>query len=639
MASSSFVKYITPKTDKYPNRAYLKVWWESTPIGNNKSNVHVWAKIYRPYTVSSTATKDVELTVAGVKKNSTVPGGWGGKGWTDKIIENTVTVTHDSEGQKKIYIQCAAELTCKFNGTYYSDPVVTSKTLCTLDNLLTKTSISLDKTSCSIGDTVKIKLSRKTSTVRHKITATFDEYSKTILSRSNDNGSTASYDFNLTPSLIDHMSSKSVTVKIACTTYNNLTSLGSITKSFTLSLRDTDRIRITEDMVTFTYAPLYSAHDITEVPVYQWSSVDFKIKIPDSYLPGSYSSKYNRIRRIDGYLNNSTTKNSSITLVDSSDYVSDINNHTNTNFEGSLKNSGFTVLKNDLLKSGDNTLTLYAIDNRGLKSEPLNITVTTYPRNAIIINSATFLRCLENGTIDKTGTNVKFNAEIDFSSINNLNELTIRIYQKLEAEDKSEYKLIDTIKTKSGTISKIYQNYSIDNRYNFKLEIDDRFDTLSNVSYYELGTEDILIDMYKNSVCIGGVSNRESAFEVNLDSYFEGTIYGTVQTNASDMRLKELVDDDLIPLLKIWDEMTVVLYKYKDYNNKIQAGVIAQEIIELFNKHEIDWKKYGIVYQDPYTGYYSINYEFLNQLSILKVKLLQWKLLSIDQRLEKLENK
>ena len=196
-----------------------------------------------------------------------------------------------------------------------------------------------------------------------------------------------------------------------------------------------------------------------------------------------------------------------------------------------------------------------------------------------------------------------------------------------------------SIKNTNLGLSKIYQNYSIDNRYNFKLEIDDRFDTLSNVSYYELGTEDILIDMYKNSVCIGGVSNRESAFEVNLDSYFEGTIHGTVQTNASDIRLKELVDDDLIPLLKIWDEMTVVLFKYKDYNNKIQAGVIAQEIIELFNKYEIDWKKYGIVYQDPYTGYYSINYEFLNQLSILKVKLLQWKLLSIDQRLEKLENK
>lgn len=46
-----------------------------------------------------------------------------------------------------------------------------------------------------------------------------------------------------------------------------------------------------------------------------------------------------------------------------------------------------------------------------------------------------------------------------------------------------------------------------------------------------------------------------------------------------------------------------------------------------------------MVYIDKDTGYYSINYEFINQLTAVKLKQLQVEMSSLEKRLDKLENK
>lgn len=634
MASGSFVKYITPKSKKYPKRAYLKVWWESTPIGNNKSKVHAWAKIYRPYTVSSKATKSVEINIAGVNAGATVPGGWGGKGWTNKIIDKEVTVTHGTDGKKSIYIRVAAQLDCKFNGAYYDGAIKTDKELCVLDNLLTKTSIGINNYNLRLDDVLVIDLlQRKTSTVRHDITLTVGKYTHKILSKSADDGVTTSYKFTLDHSiLLDAMPSSRTTAKVTCTTYNGTTSLGSTSDTFNLSLRGIiDSIWIDRSMVDI----LPKDSIFSDRIIYGYSLLDILVKIKDTDLVGGNRNDYSKVNTIK--------------IDEISEGKWELPQYIMYLGEGVARK--YSSVKSTTFTPGVNTLHVNATDNRGVKAQPLELKFYVNPYTKPSISNFTVERCLQDGTPNKNGTYAKVTLDYKYSKCNHTiyeetpsdensgNRVSFTIKQKLESESDTNYKVLVTKTDITDTsFTAIYSNYSVDNRYNFSVEVSDLLGNKAN-SYCELGTEEILIDMYKKSVCIGGVCNRETAFEVNLDSYFEGTIYGTVQANTSDIRLKELADDDLIPLLDIWDEMTVVLFKYKDGDDKIQTGVIAQEIIELFNKNGIDWNKYGLVYQDPYTGYYSINYEFLNQLSILKVKLLQLELLSINERLDKIENK
>ena len=158
-------------------------------------------------------------------------------------------------------------------------------------------------------------------------------------------------------------------------------------------------------------------------------------------------------------------------------------------------------------------------------------------------------------------------------------------------------------------------------------------------SIAEVGTEELLADFSPTSVAIGKVAERERAFEVEFPAYFSKEIYGTVQVTTSDGRLKDICSTDVTPLLPIWNELQVVLFRYNNYEDtKIQAGLIAQDVIALFEKYNLDWRDYGVIYEAD-TGYYSINYNFINTLSIEVVKTLLRGYESLERRVKALESR
>lgn len=109
--------------------------------------------------------------------------------------------------------------------------------------------------------------------------------------------------------------------------------------------------------------------------------------------------------------------------------------------------------------------------------------------------------------------------------------------------------------------------------------------------------------------------------------------------SSSDERLKKdikLIDDNLI---KAIEEVEIKQFKYIDRENQTIIGVVAQELIEIFNKYELNYKDYGIVLKRKLKGndnteYYLIDYE---QLLLLKNKCLEEKIKQFENRLEKIE--
>ena len=81
------------------------------------------------------------------------------------------------------------------------------------------------------------------------------------------------------------------------------------------------------------------------------------------------------------------------------------------------------------------------------------------------------------------------------------------------------------------------------------------------------------------------------------------------------------------------------MFRYNNYEDtKIQAGLIAQDIIRVFDMHKLDWRDYGIVYETE-DGYYSVNYNFINTITIEVVKTLQRGYESLERRIKALESR
>ena len=115
------------------------------------------------------------------------------------------------------------------------------------------------------------------------------------------------------------------------------------------------------------------------------------------------------------------------------------------------------------------------------------------------------------------------------------------------------------------------------------------------------------------------------------------TVHTEATVNPSDQRTKEdqrsLNDKELIvakqlkQLIKVFrfkdrsvlkynnvvkDEKNLTIYQTDPvYDNRFRVGVIAQEVIAIFDQENLDWREYSIVNEDPETGYYSINYNDL----------------------------
>ena len=613
MASGSFTKQVGNRN--YAENEYIKVWWESTPDPeNNRSKVHVWAKMYRPWSLAVDFNQDIEYWING-EKYTTSRYGWRGSGWTKAYLDKTVYVPHNDEGKKTVKIRVRTQVKAWLDD--YVGWVDTGYQKCKLDNLDRKSEISVDKAVATLGETIKVTLRRSSSKVRHTIVLKIGDQKFYILKKDNDDGKTNEFSYTLSPEeLLPYMASQTVSASVIVKTYLDSTGLGTNNRSISLNIRrNVDK-------------PSLNVSDIHVQPV---------------HISNNFTSEY--------FIQNKSKANIIINPTTALGDAGAIKTYTvSINGVSANYNTNNITIENVLGVAGRNKITVEVIDGRGVRSDPVHYEFNVLPWGAPLILNFNVSRCLADGTLNKSGAYAKVSFDYKFYNCNQDNDVNIEISVRnpLNGENFTLKKVWssnsassgDIINEATGSISEVLNGtFSIDNSFEFKLRI---YDTLGGTAeYYEnISTEELLIDLYEKGVAVGKVVERTTdngVFEVGWDAYFDGIIYGNVQTNVSDVRNKLLVDNDINKLLDIWDKLSVVLFKYRDSDNKILAGLIAQDVISIFSANGLDWRDYGVVYDDPATGYYSINYEFINQLSMLKVKMVQSQLNDLAERVAKLE--
>lgn len=603
MASGSFTVQVGNRSNI--SNEYIQVWWTATPdAANNRSLVRVYAKMYRPWYLYVDYNQRIELWINGTKFTGSRYG-WRGQGWTEAYIDKSAWVYHNGDGTKSINIRLRTEVKAWLRS--YVGWVDTGNRACKLDNLARKSSFLLSKTQAQLGETVNVNLARSSSSVRHTITFNVGEYTKSVLTKANDNGSTTSYPITLTASeILPYMVGRTATGKVTVTTYNGGTSLGSDSKSFGIKLRDNvDRPSVSRENI-----------QIEAVPIEPNTSTQH-------------------------YIQGKTQARITITPTVTSGEAGAIKTYNVTVGDQKFSSSSNVILTDALATSGNTAVKVSVIDGRGMSSKaPTTKNINVLPYFTPIVANFSVARCTSDGTLNTSGQCIKVTFDYRLADCSGNNSATIVLSERNSVNSntyttKNTWTL-DAEDEASATITQVFGTYSVDNSFDFGLTITDFFGA-SSAAYTDIGTEELLIDMSADGVAIGKVVERQNALEVEWDSYFDGTIYGTVQANTSDIRKKLLVDGDIDALLDIWDELSVVLFKYRDGDEKILPGLVAQDVISVFNAHELDWRDYGMIYEDPQTGFYSINYEFVNQLSMLKVRKVQSELAELAKRVCVLE--
>lgn len=584
MASGYFDVYVRSNREKF------RVSWTDTAIsGTNSSKITVSVQYYSPWTTYSSAWKTMQLWVNGTKYTKEVKG-LGGKGWSGTLISATQTIAHNSDGKKSINIRFNGEVNIKYSGKwyYYVDSGNHTAALTTLTVL--PSTFTMANTTVTLGNNHSLKISPKNSSVRHTITGKIGSYTWTIASKT----ATTNVTFTVPTAAQAYMSGKTATCTITVTSYYGTKNLGSKSANFTAAIPS-------------SAVPSLSASGIS-------ISVDPSSEITDAFVQGK---SYARVA-ISGVTYPAGAK--------AKQYVITLNGKKYTSTSATYK------IPDILKQAGTNTVKVQVIDSRGCVSSAVTKTFSVYAYSIPIIKSVTADR--SNGTtLDPSGTKVMLTVAWSYSSCGDLNTTSIQIYSK-ESTATSYGEAIKSANNVTSFSELLTGTYDVNKSYDLKVVITD---TYGGTSIYEteINTIEALIDIAPYGVAIGKVfEGTAKQVQVQYPAYFEDGIYNDGSAITSDERLKTNIKE-ISPILKdIWASLTVCMFNYKKAPEKLNLGVIAQEVIKVFEKYGLDWKDYSFVIESG--DRYYINYEFIHMLTFVMAQEHESRIAELEKKIDKL---
>ena len=399
-----------------------------------------------------------------------------GQGGT-RTVSGSITVTHKSDGSLSGYVKVEFYAPTTSGGfSPSSSSCSTGWTTCT--TIARASSIS-GLSGNQLGSGVSVTIDRKSTSFTHKVEYKFVNSGWTTVS------SNAATSCSFTPpvslaSQIPSAISGALTVRV--TTYNGSTQIGdAVTKSINLS-------------VPSNIVPSLSGLSATRIDNSVPSSWGVyvkgisQVKITASGASGSYGST------ISGYS------------------ISGPGLYTNSS-------SGTSA---QLSSTGTLTYTCTVTDSRGrTASKSVSITVVDYSYPSI---SMSVERCKSDGTKDTSGTYLRVVINYEIASVSGKNSI---------ASKSCSCNGVSNSSFASGTAFVLAANCSIGSHYAVNASIRDGLGRTASASA-EVSTAYRVLNVNKNKdgVAIGKFSEK-SAFEVNMDSYFYGDIYGRKITSGA----------------------------------------------------------------------------------------------------------
>lgn len=365
----------------------LKVAWTESNIdtANNQSDITctVTLSATGSYYISSSASKNISLTINGTKYTSTCTVGISAGGSKTLMTKTVSNITHSSDGSKTISISCTLGIAVTLGGSYVSS--VTASGSATLTTIARKSTLSASNGTLNKAQTLTV--SRQDSTFTHTITYTCGTTSGTIATKS------SSTSISWTPPLSlasQNTTGTTVTVKFTITTYNSSgTSLGSNTKTITCS-----------------------------IPTSVKPSLSLSVSDGAGYL-----STYG------GYIKSKSTFK--VVLTATTSYGSAIKTYSTTANGKTYTASSFTT--GVISSSGTLTISAKITDARG-RTATASTSVTVLDYKSPSITGTTIKRCNSDGTSNSKGEYLKVAFSASITSLSSKNSATYKIQYKKKSD-------------------------------------------------------------------------------------------------------------------------------------------------------------------------------------------------------------
>jgi hypothetical protein len=463
-------------------------WTESNvDTANNQSDITVTAKLKTAsgYTIDSSASKNISLTINGTTYSSTCTVGVG-SGTTKTLWSKTVSnINHNSDGAKTISITCKLAIAVTLSGQYISSVSATGSAK--LTTIARKSSMSVGDGTLGAAQTLTV--TRQSSSFTHTITAKCGSASTTICTKS------TSTSISFTPPLSwasQNTTGTSVSVTYTITTYNGSTSLGSNTYTKTCSIPSS-----VKPSVSFTVSD--ANNYLATYGGYVQSKSKFKIVITAS---GSQSS----------------TIKSYKTTVDGKTYTSS------------------SITTDVISGSGSGTLTINVTvtDSRGrtaTASKTVSVLAYTPPK----ISSMSVIRSDATGKSSSSGAylTVKFKSTV--TTLNNKNSATYTIEYKKTTE--SQYTKVTLVDFKD--------NYNVDgsytfvaatsNSYNVLLTVTDGFEPVKKIGVGKSVFKFFSFLKKGTGMAIGKIAELANVLDIGFQTRFSGGIMAVVAEKITDL--------------------------------------------------------------------------------------------------------
>lgn len=465
-------------SDKY---SLILTWTESNvDTANNCSDITVVATLKSnssSYSINSTASKNISITINGTTYSSTCTVGISGGGSKTLMSKTVADIPHGSDGSKSISISCTLGIAVTLSGTYYSS--VTASGTAKLTTIARKSTMSV--ANGTLGTAQTLTVTRNSTSFSHSIKAVCG--SSTLYIK--ENGSTATGEYTLTSTSISftppiewaaqNTNGTSVTVTYTITTYNEKTSLGtnSYTKTYTIpaSVVPTVSLTVADAM---GYLATYGA--------YVQDQSKFAITATAAGAHGSTIDTYKLTANGQTY----TTANATTDVIHS---------------------------------SGTLTISVTVTDSRG-RTATASKTVTVIEYEKPKISVMTVQRCNSSGVADPKGTHLCATFTASVASLNSKNKATYTLRYKKKS---------DTSYT-TTTLATYANNFAVTNgkhifaasstsSYDVELTLADAFTSVSNVQTGASASK--LFSIFERGLgwAFGKYAERENALEIGLDIY------------------------------------------------------------------------------------------------------------------------
>lgn len=365
----------------------LKVAWTESNVdtANNQSDITctVTLSATGSYYISSSASKDISLTINGKKYTSTCTAGISAGGSKTLMTKTVSNINHNSDGSKTISISCTLGIAVTLGGSYVSS--VTTSGTATLTTIARKSSLSASNGTLNTKQTLTV--TRQNSTFTHTITYKCGTASGTIATKS------TSTSISWTPPLSlasQNTTGTTVTVKFTITTYNSSgTSLGSNTKTITCTIPSSVKPSLT-------------------------------LSVSDSM---GYLSTYG------GYVKSKSKFK--VVLTATKSYGAEISSYSTTANGKTYTSASFTT--GVISSSGTLTISAKITDARG-RTATASTSVTVLDYKSPSITGTTIKRCNSDGTSNSKGEYLKVAFSASITSLSSKNSATYKIQYKKKSD-------------------------------------------------------------------------------------------------------------------------------------------------------------------------------------------------------------